>query len=143
MQLEIVLGLLLSLCGARYSIVVQIDDCNTSISYVNHSLPERPEFYRSIHLQKAHLVGENLGTVVFCMIHEIYLELKYLESKLQEPMEDPYCSGPCKRSETMETKRGKMNRKNQRQWSNSRAATLLKVLRMDSFAKNLHRRPLS
>lgn len=41
---------------------------DTSISYVNHSLPERPEFYRSIHLQKAHLVGENLGTVVFCMV---------------------------------------------------------------------------
>lgn len=41
---------------------------DTSKSYVNHSLPDRPDFYRSIHLQKAHLVGESLGTVVFCMV---------------------------------------------------------------------------
>ena len=40
----------------------------TSKSYVNHSLPERPDFYRSIHLQKAHLRGESLSTVIFCMV---------------------------------------------------------------------------
>ncbi|XP_078315224.1 uncharacterized protein LOC144619848 [Crassostrea virginica] len=98
MRLPSFFTMLFSLSGSGFCIYVQIDDCSTSKSYVNHSLPERPDFYRSIHLQKAHLRGESLSTVIFCMIHEIYTHLKYIEAKLQDPMDDYLCSRPCKRA---------------------------------------------
>ncbi|XP_061195881.1 uncharacterized protein LOC133204131 [Saccostrea echinata] len=139
--------LLFALCGKGYCIVVRIDNCNTSKSYVNHSLPDRPEFYRSIHLQKVHLVGESFGTVVFCLIHEIYMQLKYLETRLPQPMDDIFCSRPCKRSKAEEAKREKssflVNVKHQMDWSNYGAANLkiLKLL-LHNFVEYQEQRPL-
>lgn len=42
------------------------------------------------------LCNQILECFVF-QIHEIYTHLKYIEEKLQDPMEDILCSRPCKR----------------------------------------------
>ncbi|XP_019926125.1 uncharacterized protein LOC128183549 [Crassostrea angulata] len=126
--------ILFSFIGTGVCIFIQIDNCNTSKSYVNHSLPDRPDFYRSIHLQKAHLVGESLGTVVFCMIHEIYTHLKYIEEKLQDPMEDILCSRPCKRDGFQEKSRKKSAILPPKRWSHSQASAILGLL-LDKFVE--------